>query len=83
MGAQKKRKESACLAFELISYGVSLFSFVGGTVIASQSPYLGTHQQVDVFDDVQEQLVATVLDTLASPTDLTSHLCKKNVTMSK
>ena len=30
MGAQKKRKESACLAFELISYGVSLFSFVGG-----------------------------------------------------
>ena len=34
MGAQKKRKESACLAFELISYGVSLFSFVGGIGIA-------------------------------------------------
>ena len=30
-GCTEKRKESACLAFELISYGVSLFSFVGGT----------------------------------------------------
>jgi len=28
---RRKKKESACLAFELISYGVSLFSFVGGT----------------------------------------------------
>jgi len=30
MGAQKTSKERACLAFELISYWVSLFSFVGG-----------------------------------------------------
>ena len=39
MGAQKKRKESACLAFELISYGVSLFSFVGGNVFVYQSNF--------------------------------------------
>ena len=39
MGAQKKRKESACLAFELISYGVSLFSFVCGTSKRSESDY--------------------------------------------
>jgi len=31
MVTQKKRKESACLAFELISFGVGLFSFIGGS----------------------------------------------------
>jgi len=36
MGAQKKRKESACYAFALISYGLSLFSFVGGTLKNTQ-----------------------------------------------
>ena len=31
MRAQKKGRERAYFAFELSSYGVSLFSFVGGT----------------------------------------------------
>jgi len=30
MGAQKKGRERAYFAFELSSYGVSIFSFVGG-----------------------------------------------------
>ena len=33
-GCTEKRKESACLTFELISHGVSLFSFIGGNWIS-------------------------------------------------
>ena len=29
----KKERQSACLAFELISYGVSFFSFVSGNLV--------------------------------------------------
>ena len=35
---------------------------------------LGTHQQVDVLDDIKEQLVAPVLDALSPPANLTRYL---------
>ena len=35
---------------------------------------LRRHEQVDAFENVEEELVASVLETFASPTDLASHL---------
>ena len=49
MGAQKKRKEISCLVFELISYRVRLFSFVGGTVNAWHLDILGLKENMIVF----------------------------------
>lgn len=35
---------------------------------------LRRHEQVDALQDVQEQLIATILDALAPPADLARHL---------
>ena len=37
---------------------------------------LGTHQQVDILNDIQEQLIPPVLDPLPPPAYLTSHLAR-------
>ena len=42
--------------------------------VGAQDLTLRAHQEVDVLQDVEEQLVATVLDALAAPTNLSSDL---------
>ena len=64
MGAQKKRKESACLAFELISYGVSLFSFVGGNTF-SRTGGTGVESSEHLLTEC-DALLARRLDCLGS-----------------
>ena len=38
---------------------------------------LWTHQQVDVLNDVEEELISSVLDAFSPPADLTSHLKRR------
>ncbi len=52
---------------------VALHDDLAGHVCA-QHLALRRHEQVDILQDVQEELIASVFDALATPADLTCHL---------
>lgn len=39
------------------------------------------HEQVDILNDVEEELVTAVLDTLTSPPDLARHLRREGLSV--
>jgi len=69
----KKERQSACLAFELISYGVSLYSFVGGTT--SKTPAKEKIQSSQsIFNPSQFNLELVNGDPTLAGTDLFTQL---------